>query len=93
MPHLALELRGTLGQFECEFRSLAGLAFGPHAAPVRLDKMLDYIQPDAGTAGLAGVAVIDSMEPVEDSSQMLLGYPDALVFDGHPCHAVHLHGR
>src|ERR1039458_259308 len=70
------------GQREVEGCAGAEFAFGPDAAAVGQDDVLDDGQAEAGAAGLAGACFVDAVEALEDAIEVLGGDAGAEVLDG-----------
>ena len=74
---------GASGSGEEEGRAPARLRLDPHDAAVRLDEALDDRQPEPGAAVLAGRAVVDLEEGIEDALLVLGRHADAGVAHRH----------
>src|SRR5688572_27980870 len=61
-----------------------GPAVDGHAAPVRLDHVLDQRQPEPAPAAALGLTPSDAVELVEDSLPLGDGDPDPVVRDLDP---------
>lgn len=70
------------GEGELDTGALAGLAFGMDVSAVKQDDVLDDGEPETGAAALAGTALIDAVETLEDMGQVFLGDPHPIVLDG-----------
>ena len=62
---------GRQGQGEVEGLAGAEFAFGPDAAAVGQDDVLDDGQAEAGAARLAGARFVDAIEALEDAIEVL----------------------